>query len=165
MISQNEALIRLEERHLIEAHIRKGQLRENLGESQQALDIWLNALQQSREMVAEGRAVLVQELQSLQLLRTTNDASQDDRDIEVGVSDQDSRVASRKLQLRVALELEHICTFFAANAYYQIKTDEALTQPESEEYKVMEKAETEFYEKARQIRQEVSHNALNGKNG
>ncbi|KAI9885897.1 MAG: hypothetical protein M1823_002322 [Watsoniomyces obsoletus] len=155
MINQNEALIRFEERHLIEAHIRKGQLWENLGKSQRALDIWLNALRESQNMVAESRTLLALEMESLESQRGTNNQSEDHDDEEDETSDQDSQVALRRKQLRAALELEHMCSFFAASAYYQIKRDESLTEPESDDYKDKEKAEVELYEKARQIRQEM----------
>jgi E3 ubiquitin-protein ligase SHPRH len=57
--------------------------------------------------------------------------------------------------LRGALEIEHIATFFQANAFYQIKTNEDFTKPDAPEYLRLEKLETEGYERAKQLRQEI----------
>ena len=53
------------------------------------------------------------------------------------------------------MEVEHIATFFCANAYFQIKSDEDITEPGSEDFKAVEHLETQGYEKAKKLRQEV----------
>ena len=58
-------------------------------------------------------------------------------------------------RLRAALEIQHMAAFFEANGYYQIKSNEALTLPDSLEYKNLEKLEMEGYERAKTIRREI----------
>jgi E3 ubiquitin-protein ligase SHPRH len=48
-----------------------------------------------------------------------------------------------------------MATFFQANGYFQIKSNEAFTVPDSEDFKNLEKLETEGYERAKNIRQEI----------
>ena len=48
-----------------------------------------------------------------------------------------------------------MATFFQANGYFQIKSNEAFTAPDSEDFKNLEKLETEGYERAKNIRQEI----------
>jgi hypothetical protein len=48
-----------------------------------------------------------------------------------------------------------MATFFQANGYFQIKSNEAFTTPDSEDFKNLEKLETEGYERAKNIRQEI----------
>jgi E3 ubiquitin-protein ligase SHPRH len=48
-----------------------------------------------------------------------------------------------------------MATFFQANGYFQIKSNEAFTVPDSPDFKNLEKLETEGYERAKNIRQEV----------
>ena len=48
-----------------------------------------------------------------------------------------------------------MCTFFIANAYYQIKCNEELTQPKSAAYQKLEQAEESTYEQAKFLRQEL----------
>ena len=48
-----------------------------------------------------------------------------------------------------------MATFFQANGYFQIKSNEALTLPDSLEYKNLERLEIEGYERAKNIRQEI----------
>jgi E3 ubiquitin-protein ligase SHPRH len=45
--------------------------------------------------------------------------------------------------------------FFQANAYFQIKSDEDMTQPDSPEFQELEKLETEGYDKAKRLRREI----------
>src|SRR5947207_4376683 len=69
--------------------------------------------------------------------------------------DKNSRIGTYRQRLRAALEVEHICRFFIANAYYQIKTNTDLTAPESEEFHALEKREGQAYEAAKLVRQEM----------
>jgi E3 ubiquitin-protein ligase SHPRH len=54
----------------------------------------------------------------------------------------------------------HICNFFVATAYYQIKENGALTVKDSDEYKRLEELETLHYEKAKAIRKELLADSL-----
>ena len=42
-----------------------------------------------------------------------------------------------------------MATFFQANGYFQIKSNEAFTAPDSQDFKNLEKLETEGYERAK----------------
>lgn len=59
------------------------------------------------------------------------------------------------MRLRLALEVQHKAAFFCANAYFQIKSDPNLTQPDSEEFKSLQRLEDEGYEAAKKIRREI----------
>ena len=58
-------------------------------------------------------------------------------------------------RLRTALEIEHMAVFFQANAFFQIKSNEDMTKPETPEFEALEKQETEGYERAKKLRQEI----------
>lgn len=52
-----------------------------------------------------------------------------------------------------------MCTFFVANAYYQIKTDEIRTVPGSAEFRELQRKEESTYERAKILRQELLREA------
>ena len=54
-----------------------------------------------------------------------------------------------------------MCTFFVANAYYQIKTDEMKTKPESDEFSELQEKEESSYERAKILRKELLREAHN----
>lgn len=45
--------------------------------------------------------------------------------------------------------------FFRANAYFQIKSNEDMTAPDSPEFQSLEKLEIEAYEEAKALRREI----------
>lgn len=59
------------------------------------------------------------------------------------------------MRLRSAIEIEHMATFFCANAHYQIKTNEEMTKPDSPEFEALEELETTGYESAKKLRREI----------
>ena len=65
------------------------------------------------------------------------------------------RLGECRRKLRSALDLEHRVVFLIASAHYQIKSNEDMTVPDSEEFKRLEKLEIEGYELAKQIRKEI----------
>ena len=69
--------------------------------------------------------------------------------------------SNAKLSSYIAIEIEHMCTFFVANAYYQIKTDEERTKPESGEFHELQKKEESSYERAKILRKELLQEAHN----
>lgn len=164
MIEQNDASMRSEERNQLAVKIRRGQLMENAHKPRQALDIWLDGLRQAREMVREFRLQLDQEILKVRtgLVELGSGPADGRKEGDVG---EDGRITTCKQRLRAALELEHTCTFFIANAHYQIKSNEELTAAGSKEFEDLTKAETEYYEKARLIRREVSLFLCKGKHG
>jgi E3 ubiquitin-protein ligase SHPRH len=68
-----------------------------------------------------------------------------------------SRIGTLRTRLRGALEIEHMALFFRANAYFQIKTNEEMTKPDSVEFQELERLETEGYEAAKKLRREILH--------
>ncbi len=65
------------------------------------------------------------------------------------------RVGDARRRLRSALEIQHKAVFFCANSYFSIKSDDKLTVPDSDEFKQLEKMETESYDLAKAIRKEI----------
>lgn len=59
------------------------------------------------------------------------------------------------MRLRNALEIEHMAIFFRANAYFQIKSNEDMTKPDTLEFEALEKLETEGYDEAKKLRREI----------
>jgi E3 ubiquitin-protein ligase SHPRH len=164
MIDQNQLVIRTEQKSLLISKIRRGQVLENSKMCREALNVWLQALQESDAVVEE--------------ILSNSDrhgaASEDDkgnrgyasgRDGDEGESDGASEAARQdepsnrsntdRPRLRSALEVQHMCAFFSANAYFQIKTNEDMTKQNSEEFKHLNERETYLYEKAKEIRKQV----------
>lgn len=54
-----------------------------------------------------------------------------------------------------------MCTFFVANAYYQIKSDESKTKPESDDFCELQRKEESSYERAKTLRKELLREAHN----
>lgn len=158
MIDQNETTTRIDERAALQTQLQRahvlGNNREDERRSEKALEIYKSAMEKSRTMVNEAR-------QRLESARANRDRSEE----ESATEDEESATESTPLLgnlrtgLRTALELQHVCTFFAATACYQIKSNETLTQPESEEYRALEEQEVELYESAKAIRREILHDA------
>jgi E3 ubiquitin-protein ligase SHPRH len=158
MIDQNDTLIRAEERALLLSQARRGQLLENAARRREALEIWQSALQRSTEIVDMSREQLRVEREKIQSSHVSSDIDTSDFGSEKEdseESDKNSRLTLCRVRLRAALEVQHICKFFTANAFYQIKTDTNLTAPDSDEFKALEKAEEEAYEAAKKLRQEM----------
>ncbi|KAJ5582758.1 Zinc finger RING-type [Penicillium sp. DV-2018c] len=151
MIDTNMAAIRAEERSLLLSQLRRGQLLENARRRQEALALWQKVLDYATELVNESR----EQLRLMKANDTVSDShgTSDDEDAEE--ADKNSRLGQCRLRLRGALEVQHIAVFFTANAYYQIKSDANLTQPDSDEYKALEKREEDGYEAAKVIRKEM----------
>ncbi|KAJ5435722.1 Zinc finger RING-type [Penicillium cf. griseofulvum] len=158
MTETNEAAIRTEERSLLLSQLRRGQLLENAKRRQEALALWQKALDHATRLVEDSR----EQLRLLKSKSTTGDDNlatagvinldEEDEDEE---ADKNSRLGQCRLKLRAALEVQHIAVFFTANAYYQIKSDPNLTQPDSDEFKSLEKREEDAYEAAKVIRKEM----------
>jgi E3 ubiquitin-protein ligase SHPRH len=65
------------------------------------------------------------------------------------------KVGECRKQLRLALELQHKAVFFCANAYFQIKSNEEMTVPDSDEFRRLHDLEVKFYEDAKALRREI----------
>ncbi|PGH07628.1 E3 ubiquitin-protein ligase SHPRH [Blastomyces parvus] len=157
MIEQNEHRIRTEERSLLLAQIHRGQLLENAGQPKEALKVWQSALALAEANVKDSRVQLENERNKEQSTgpEVARNTLNDEDDGEEGKGEKNIRLATYRNRLRSALEIEHICKFFIANAYYQIKTSTELTTPDSEEFFALEKLEVANYEAAKLIRKEM----------
>lgn len=154
MIDQNDTLIRAEERAFLLSQLRRGQMLENATRRREAFDLWKASLDRASEIVKEC-------MHQLHLERTKIAADGFGRDTPaVDASDNEdgekfSRLGTNRQRLRAALEVQHICQFFIGNAYYQIKSDPKLTEPDSEEFASLEESEGQAYEAAKLIRKEM----------
>ncbi|KAJ5948434.1 hypothetical protein N7454_001741 [Penicillium verhagenii] len=133
--------------------LRRGQFLENAKRRKEALGLWQAALEYSTRLVEDSREQL--RLLEEALKGTSADPSEELGDEEIEEADKNSRMGQCRLRLRAALEVQHIAVFFTANAYYQIKSDPDLTQPESVDFQSLEKKEEEGYEAAKTIRKEM----------
>ena len=155
MIDQNETALRVEERtylsfQLTRAHI-LGNARDDEHRSEKALHIYLAAMKRSEMIVKDAR----------QKLAAAKQAQAEKGGMAVDTEDEDSSSESTPIlgrlrnSLRISLQLQHACTFFAATAYYQIKANETLTTPESDQFKALEEKEVSMYEQAKVLRNEI----------
>ncbi len=139
---------------LLLSQARRGQILEHAEQSEEALQIWLHTLDEAKLIVQDCRKQLKIETDRLS---ATEEA--------VGESNFEATTVTRtgphRQRLRAAIEIEHMCTFFVANAYYQIKTDEKRTKPESDEFYGLEKKEELGYERAKILRKELLQEAHN----
>ncbi|KAJ9631013.1 hypothetical protein H2203_001541 [Taxawa tesnikishii (nom. ined.)] len=147
MIEQNEVTTRTEARtyilqQLLRGHI-VGNVRTDERRSEKALEQYRAALHSSDELVTECRA----QLQETEASVDPAGAREEDRE-----EDEDD---APEQAIKGALELQHASLFFTATAFYQIKSNEAVTEPDSEEYQRLEEQEALFYDKAKMVRREL----------
>ncbi|PGG99302.1 hypothetical protein AJ79_08569 [Helicocarpus griseus UAMH5409] len=156
MIDQNEGRIRAEERTLLLSQIRRGQLLENASKPQEALELWQAALTLAESNVRDSRIQIDNERKRQHSAEPNGvqGLTEDEEDID-GKDEKGTGLGSHRHRLRSALEIEHICKFFIANAFYQIKTNTELTKPDSDEFYSLEKLEGQNYEAAKYIRKEM----------
>ena len=157
MIEQNESSTRTEQRNLLISQIRRGQMQENAKSTEEALGIWQEAFKEASKIVVECRDQLRQEVQARAALKNEQegkdpDTTEDENDED---ADADTSLQTFRQRLRSALEVKHICIFFIANAFFQLKSDESKVKSESEEFHAWEKQETEAYDEAKKVRGEL----------
>ena len=100
MIDQNETATRAEERAYLMSKLRRGQLLEHQEHSQDALDIWLEVLDQAKRLVLDCREeIRVAEAGDLIEVITGNVEHEQVATPQIGLL---------RLRLRSALEIEHI---------------------------------------------------------
>ena len=148
MIEHNDTANRTEERSLLLSRTRRGQVLEHMNRSQDALSIWKSTLSDSKEIVDDCREQLDQELNRMIAEIQPGTPNEDPRLDRAA----NTRAGLYRQRLRSALEVQHMCTFFIANAYYQIKCNQ---EPGSEAHQELEKAEERTYEEAKNLRQEL----------
>lgn len=157
MIDSNDALIHAEERSLLLSQLRRGQLLENAKRKEEALHLWKASLDHASEIVQQCRERI--NVERKKQLTPVASGVRDDRspvsDLEGEETEKNTQLHSFRQRLRAALEVQHIAIFFTGNAYYQIKSDTNLTEPDSEGFQRLTKMEEEAYAKAKLIRQEM----------
>lgn len=152
MIEQSEVSIRVDQRALLSAQLTRGQLLENSPRVRIALEIWKGVLRTIEEIVKECREKLQFEIEAAKSSvgdPATVEDDADDEEINTG------RVGEARRRYRSALEIQHKAVFFCANAHYQIKSNEEMTEPESDEFRRLEELEIEGYDNAKLIRREI----------
>ncbi|KAF2842958.1 hypothetical protein M501DRAFT_1012340 [Patellaria atrata CBS 101060] len=164
MIEQNETNLRAEERTYLVSKVNRGQIiandKSDNHRSEKALEIYLAALQQANHIVEECRQELAAEKQKQQeadndVNSGSTEISDEESDSEGKTKDKNARISTLQKMLRGALEVQHVCLFYVATAYFQIKSNEDLTKPGSEEFTRLEGYEIEFYDKAKVVRKEM----------
>jgi len=156
MIDQKETSIRVEERallssQLLRAHI-LGNAREDEHRAEKALAIYLDAVSTSTRFVTEARDRLAraQAEQGEVPMDTT-----DDEEEETSSTESTPLLGKLRNNLRNSLQLQHACAFFAATAYFQIKTNTQITEADSAQFKALEEKEVHLYESAKLVRREI----------
>lgn len=156
MIDQKETSIRTEERtllasQLLRAHI-LGNAKDDDHRSEKALEIYLDATETSARFVKDARARLIA---AREAQGDAGEGTLETDDDEDSSSESTPILGRLRNSLRTALQLQHTCTFFAATAYFQIKSNEKLTAPDSDRFKELEQKEIGLYESAKLIRKEI----------
>ncbi|KAK1989431.1 SNF2 family domain-containing protein [Colletotrichum cereale] len=167
MIEQSDNDIRSDHKAYLQARLTHGQMLENGPRVREALEIWERVKEDAAVLVAECRQELEAILDELATMRKSaisgqaqearDDASASDDIDEGGVDDgtNNARVGEARAKLRHALEVLHKATFFCANAFFQIKSNTDMTEPDSDEFKRLQQLEDAEYGKAQEIRREI----------
>ncbi|KAK4615695.1 hypothetical protein CLAFUW4_10010 [Fulvia fulva] len=153
MIEQNETTLRVKEKDVITAALKHAHIVGNNGQddhrSEQALNIYKGAFATTQKMLEDAR----QQLDNAKASRAKE--TDGDTETEDESSDSSQALSRYRVAFREALKLHHVCTFFTATAYYQIKTNEALTLEGSDQFKRLEAKEIELYDIAKALRRNI----------
>ncbi|KAK5993198.1 putative ATP-dependent helicase [Cladobotryum mycophilum] len=164
MLEQSETAIRTDERVYLSNQLSLGQLFENSPRVKEALAIWEKVRDETKNLVSDAKNKLQEAVReqggNQKYQRAINDNPEadeaSDSDTEsVGEFESKGQVGDRQNRFRDALELYHKAIFFCANAYFQIRESESMTQPDSEEYLELKKLEDQGYEDAKMIRRQI----------
>jgi E3 ubiquitin-protein ligase SHPRH len=164
MISQNHSELFTQERNMILAQVTRAHVVNNdgskLSRSKDALKLYQDALAKAETIVEECRKECAEEEAKIKEARGAkpDDEKDDGSDSDNDDQGQDAkRLSGPKRQLRSALEALHICTFFVATSYYQMKEmEKSLKETEdTDEYRRLETLEVQQYDRAKAIRREL----------
>lgn len=155
MMEQSESSMRSDQRALYSLKLQKGQVLAMLGKAQDALEVWEEVKRDATAEVADSKDYLRKEIEAARKDKESRShgAGSEGDDHEDGPFS--PTVSDARRRLRHILEVQHKAVFFCANAYYSLKSDETITTPDSEEFKRLEKLETDGYEFAKRIRKEI----------
>ncbi|KAL6700161.1 SNF2 family N-terminal domain-containing protein [Trichoderma pleuroticola] len=165
MLEQGETAIRNDERAYLLSKLFLGQLFENSPRVREALEIWEEVQGESAKLVTDAQAALREALREKRGAKDVSDALErvqdvSDSDIESDEEAEEEVGSKGKLgelqnRLRNCLELHHKAVFFCANAYFQIRDNQEMTLPGSEEFERLKKLEDDGYESAKIIRRKI----------
>jgi E3 ubiquitin-protein ligase SHPRH len=139
-----------------------GQLYENSPQVKQALALWEDVRKETERLVSEARARLTDALREHGGDEAVRKAEEDHaRDVSDTDDDEPDELETKgkigecRRRLRSALELHHKAVFFCANAYFQIRDNKDMTEPDSEEFQRLKKLEDAGYDAAKVLRREI----------
>ncbi|KAI8192877.1 putative ATP-dependent helicase [Colletotrichum sp. SAR 10_65] len=160
MLEQGDNDIRTEQRAYFQARLLRGQMLENGPRVKEALEIWEKVKKDASALVSECREEAEDALKELKCSGSNQDSivdfpSDEDDNEETDDLSGVGRVGEARTRLRHALEILHKATFFCANAFFQIKSNSELTEPESDDHKKLQQLEDSEYSKAQEIRREI----------
>lgn len=165
MMDANETALRTSEREVVMAQVLRAHIiaygKNDPERYQKALHIYGDALRQADLFVLEGRRELEAERQNVrgngEIVGIAGGAEESGGESESdgNQSEQVKKVFSLRKALRSSLEVQHVCCFFVATAYFQMKTDEERVVKDSNEYNRLEERETQYYDRAKIIRKEL----------
>ncbi|KAH7318727.1 putative SNF2 family helicase/ATPase [Stachybotrys elegans] len=155
MLDQSENSIRTEERAYLSHKLTRGQLYENSPRVKEALAIWEETRKETEKLVAQAREKLREEVGGNPATQGQDDMAELDSDDENDSPESKGRPMELRRRLRSALELHHKAVFFCANAYFQIRDNAEMTEPDSEEFQRLKKLEDDGYEDAKVLRREI----------
>lgn len=170
MIDQNDTLLKSEAREIILLRTKLGHIKANAKDvenrSETALPDYQKALEEAQSYVKSCREELSLEKEKAGATSATPAAlterdGQDSADEDDREGDNVGQVSVARKTLRSFLELEHACYFFIGTVHFQLKSNENLTKPDSEDFHRLEKLEVEWYDKAKQIRRELLKESQN----
>jgi len=179
MMEQTDVAIRTDQRSMLMLKLKRGQLFENSPRVKEALAIWEEVVVDASAIVEECRELLRQQIATIHTEESSSSSAINEVDSASesdALDDQEgsvilkrrnvvadylcrvelsSRLGVFRNRLRGALEVEHMAKFFQANAYFQIKTNEDMTKPDSSKFHDLDKLETHGYEEAKKLRREI----------
>ncbi|KAK6952260.1 hypothetical protein Daesc_006795 [Daldinia eschscholtzii] len=164
MIEQLESSIRTKQYQYLLSKLERGQVLEYHSATEEAVAIWQEVVDEVKVIEEECRKQLQDELEKAERAGSARVLMEDaDSDAE-GNEDADEKKALKKVgecrrKLRTMLDVHHRAIFFIASGYFQIKTDENLTAPNSDKFKELEEKEVSGYETAKNLRKEILHEA------
>ncbi|KAK2590922.1 hypothetical protein QQS21_011383 [Conoideocrella luteorostrata] len=161
MLEQSENAIRNEERAYLLNRLTRGQLYENSPRVKEALTLWEDVRRETERLVSDARSKLEDAIREHGGEEAIILAEKADHDHGLSGTDDDDeqetkgKIGDCRRRLRSALELHHRAVFSCANAYFQIKENEEMTAPESEEFQRLKKLEDDGYNTAKVLRREI----------
>ncbi|GAB0136818.1 DNA helicase rad5 [Epichloe bromicola] len=168
MLEQSENALRTEERAYLLTRLTRGQLYENSPRVKEAMILWEDVKKDTERLVSDARIKLkdaIREHGGEEAVKRAEEAEEEEKekicdlsetdDEEPDESETKGKVGECRRRLRSALELHHRAVFFCANAAFQVKDNQEMTEPDSEEFQRLKKLEDEGYTSAKVLRQEI----------